>query len=290
MLFVQVLVNGVLAGGLYACMAIGFSVIWGVMNIINLAHGSMIVVGAYVTYFMYRELGVDPFLTIPVAGALLFAIGFGLQRFVLNRVVAISVFMTLILTFGLDMVFTNANLALFNADIRSIHTSYAGSGIRLGTVHIAYTRLAVCVVAIAMTLGLMAFMNRTRIGNAIKATSFDVDGARLVGIDTSRIYAITFAVGCAMAGIAGSLVAVVSSFSPFSGASFTTKAFVVVVLGGLGSIPGAIVAGVALGLAENITSVTLNPGYSGAVGFLLLLVVLVWLRRGILGKRFYAEI
>jgi branched-chain amino acid transport system permease protein len=133
-------------------------------------------------------------------------------------------------------------------------------------------------------------MNRTRVGNAIKATSFDVDGARLVGIDTGRIYAITFAVGCAMAGIAGSLVAVVYSFSPFSGVTFTTKSFVVVVLGGLGSIPGAVVAGVALGLAENVTSVTLNPGYRDAVGFLLLLVVLVWLRRGILGKRFYAEI
>jgi branched-chain amino acid transport system permease protein len=290
MLTAQVLVNGVLLGGLYACMAIGFSVIWGVMNIINLAHGSMIIMGAYVTYYLATGVGIDPFLTVPVAGAALFAFGFLVQRFLVNIVIEASVFMTMIMTFGLDMVIINANIALFTADIRSLSPSYAGTGFSVGGVRIAYTRLGVFAIAVALTIALMLFMNHTRTGNAIKATSFDLEAARLVGIDTRRIYAITFGVGAAMAGITGSLLAVVFSFSPVSGVALTMKSFVVVVLGGLGSIPGAIVGGIVLGVAENLTAIVLRPGYVNAVGFGLLMVILVLRPRGLFGKRFYAEI
>jgi branched-chain amino acid transport system permease protein len=289
-LWLQALIYGILLGGLYACMAIGFSVIWGVMNIINLAHGSMIVAGAYITYFLWHDFGIDPFLTIPVSGAALFVAGFLLQTFLLNRVVQASVFMTLILTFGLEMIFTNTQIALFTADIRSVRPSYAGDGFDLGSINVPYTRIAVFVVAVLLTLALSVFMNRSRTGNAIKATSFDIDAAQLVGMNTGRVYAITFGIGAMMAGIAGSLVAVIFTFSPGTSVSFTTKAFVVVILGGLGSIPGAIVGGVILGVAENFTSVAWDPGYIQVVSFGLLLVILVWRRKGIFGKRFYAEI
>jgi branched-chain amino acid transport system permease protein len=289
MLLMQVLVNGILLGGLYACMAIGFSVIWGVMNLINLAHGSMIVLGAYITYFITTQTGIDPFLTIPISGAGLFVFGFLLQKYLLNYVVHASVFMTLVLTFGLDMVMINANLALFTADIRSITTSYAGLGFQIGEVRLPYTRLGVFILALALTFALYLFMQRTRIGQAIRATAQNVRGASVVGIDTMQIYAVTFGIGACMAGVAGSLMAVVYAFSPVVGVSFTMKSFVIVVLGGLGSMHGAIVAGIILGVAENVVSGLLAPGYSDAISFILLVLILVLRPRGLFGKQVNAE-
>ena len=289
MLLMQVLVNGILLGGLYACMAIGFSVIWGVMNLINLAHGSMIVLGAYITYFITTQTGIDPFLTIPISGAGLFVLGFLLQKYLLNFVVHASVFMTLILTFGLDMVMTNVNLALFTADIRSITTSYAGLGFQIGEIKLPYTRLGVFILALALTCALYLFMQRTRIGRAIRATAQNVRAARVLGIDTKRIYAVTFGIGACMAGAAGSLMAVVYAFSPVVGASFTMKSFVIVVLGGLGSMQGAIVAGIILGVAENLVSGLLYPGYRDAISFILLVLILVLRPRGLFGKQVIAE-
>ena len=289
MLLMQVLVNGILLGGLYACMAIGFSVIWGVMNLINLAHGSMIVLGAYITYFITTQTSIDPFLTIPISGAGLFVLGFLLQKYLLNFVVHASVFMTLILTFGLDMVMINVNLALFTADIRSITTSYAGLGFQIGEIRLPYTRLGVFILALALTFALYLFMQRTRIGRAIRATAQNVRAACVVGIDTKQIYAVTFGIGACMAGAAGSLMAVVYAFSPVVGASFTMKSFVIVVLGGLGSMQGAIVAGIILGVAENLVSGLLNPGYSDAISFILLVLILVLRPRGLFGKQVNAE-
>ncbi len=289
MLLMQVLVNGILLGGLYACMAIGFSVIWGVMNLINLAHGSMIVLGAYITYFITTQTSIDPFLTIPISGAGLFVLGFLLQKYLLNFVVHASVFMTLILTFGLDMVMINVNLALFTADIRSITTSYAGLGFQIGEIRLPYTRLGVFILALALTFALYLFMQRTRIGRAIRATAQNVRAARVLGIDTKRIYAVTFGIGACMAGAAGSLMAVVYAFSPVVGASFTMKSFVIVVLGGLGSMQGAIVAGIILGVAENLVSGLLYPGYRDAISFILLVLILVLRPRGLFGEQVIAE-
>jgi branched-chain amino acid transport system permease protein len=289
MVYVQILIDGILLGGLYAVMAIGFSVIWGVMNIINLAHGSLIIMGAYITYWLWREWGIDPFATIPISAAALFCFGFVLQQHLLNRVVTASVFLSLIITFGLDMVLTNAHLALFQADVRAVQTAYSSESLSFWSLHVAYTRLAAFGIAMGLTFGLLAFMNRTRIGNAIKATSFDVEAAELSGMNTRRVYSLTFGIGAMMAGIAGSLVAVVFSFSPVGSVPFTTKSFVVVVLGGLGSIPGAIAGGILLGVAEDYTAYW-RPGYIELVSFGLLLAVLLVRRRGLFGKRFYAEV
>jgi branched-chain amino acid transport system permease protein len=289
MVYLQILINGILLGGLYACMAIGFSVIWGVMNIINLAHGSMIIMGAYITYWLWRAWGIDPFATIPISGAALFCFGFLLQKYLLNRIVAASVFLSLILTFGLDMVLTNAHLELFEADLRAVQTSYATDSLAIDALRIPYQRLAVFGLAIALTLLLMVFMNRARAGNAIKATSFDVEAAELVGMNTKRVYSITFGIGAMMAGIAGAMLAAVQQFSPFTSIPLTTKSFVVVILGGLGSIPGAIVGGVVLAVSEAYTGYW-KPGYTELVSFSLLLAVLVVRRRGLFGKRFYADV
>jgi branched-chain amino acid transport system permease protein len=288
-LALQVILSGILLGGLYACMAIGFSVIWGVTNLINLAHGSMIIIGAYITWLLWTRFGIDPFLLVPVAGAALFAFGFVLYRVLLNRVVTTSLFMTLILTFGLDMVLVNVNLELFSADVRAITVPWADLSLEIGEIRLPYTRIAVFGVALLLTLLLHLFMNHTRTGHSIRATAQNARAASVLGIDTRRVYAITFGIGSAMAGAAGSLIAVIYAFSPVTGDSLTLKAFVIVVLGGLGSIHGAIVAGIVLGVAENLVSGLLDPGFRDAVSFFLLLLILVVRPRGLFGNRYLAD-
>jgi branched-chain amino acid transport system permease protein len=289
-IIIQVIANGILLGGLYACIAIGFSIVWGVMNLINLAHGSMIILGAYVTFLMTSYTGVDPFFTMPISAAVLFVVGYALQKTLINFIVEASIFMTLIFSFGLEMLMTNVNLALFTADMRSVEVPYAHQSFEIAGITLPYGRVLVFATAIALTLALDIFLNRTRIGRAIKATSFDREAASLAGIDVAEVYALTFGIGAMMAGIAGSLVAVIYSFSPVMGDTFTMKSFVVVVLGGLGSVPGAIVAGIALGVVENLASLLLDPGYRDVIGFGLLLFVLVARPQGLLGKRFFAEV
>ena len=287
MLFAQVITNGILLGGLYACMAMGFSLIWGVMNIINLAHGSMIIIGAYVTYSLHSRFGIDPVLTIPVSAGVLFVFGYVLQRHVINFLMIKSIFLTLILTFGLDMVLINFNIVLFSADIRSITTWYSGLSLEIGGVRLPYTRMLVFTVALALTFALHAFLKWSRTGRAIRATAQDTRAAHVMGLDTSAVYAVTFALGAAMAGATGSLISIVYAFSPVVGASFTLKSFAIVILGGLGNVFGVIIAGVFLGVTENLISAFGNPGYSDAVSFGLLVLVLVFRPKGILGKRTY---
>jgi len=221
MLTLQFILSGVLLGGLYACMAMGFSIIWGVTNLINLAHGSMIIIGAYVTWMLWTTFGVDPFLLVPVAAAALFAFGVALYRLVLHRVAATSLFMTLILTFGLDRVLVNINLQLFSADVRGITLPYADRVLQLGEIRLPYLRIAVFGVALLLTLLLHLFMNHTRTGHSIRATAQNARAANVLGIDTRRVYAITFGIGAAMAGAAGALIAMVYSFTPVTGDSLT---------------------------------------------------------------------
>lgn len=289
MLAVEVILSGVLLGGLYACMAMGFSVIWGVTNLINLAHGSMIIVGAYVTWILTTQTGIDPFLTLPGSATVLFALGYLLQRLLLNRVIRVSLFMTLVFTFGLNMVLVNVNLQLFSADVRSITMPYAGAALEIGSIRLPYTRIAVFALALALTGLLHVFMTRTRIGNAIRATAQNERAAAVLGIHRPHIYAVAFGVGAALAGAAGTLMAVLYSFSPVTGDSFTMKSFVIVLLGGLGSVPGVIAAAMLLAVAENLVSALLAPGLRDAVSFLLLLAILVLRPRGLFGHRYLAD-
>jgi branched-chain amino acid transport system permease protein len=289
MLTAQIVLNGILLGGLYACMAMGFSIVWGVMNLINLAYGSMIILGAYVTWLCVLQFGLHPAIAFAMAGLAVFIVGYALQRWLINYVVRASILMTLIFTFGLNMALINLNLLAFSADVRSLPNVLGNGKIEFLGLSVPVSRAIVFLTAIALTVALQFLMNRTRVGNAIKATSFDPVAARLSGIDIDRIYALTFAIGGAIAGLTGALVAMTYSFSPVSGESYTMKAFVVVILGGLGSIPGAIVGGMVLGVVENLTSLWLDSGYRDAVGFGLLLLVLLVRQRGLMGKRFFAE-
>jgi branched-chain amino acid transport system permease protein len=292
MLLLQTIINGVLIGGLYACVAVGFSLVWGVSNIINLAHGLFIILGAYITFWIHSLYHVDPLLTIPVAAAALFVLGFFIQKYILNFVVgeaqesSMGVFMTLILTFGLARVLENVMVVLWSGDWRSVTTSYSGTFLQVGGLSVPYIRIAVFGIALATSGLLSIFLARTRIGMAIRAATFNLEGARIVGIDLGLIYSMTFAIGAALAGVAGSLVSMIYSFSPFHSGPYLSWAFVIVVMGGLGSILGAIVGGVFLGIIEALATVYIGPGYQQAVGFVILVLLLVFRPQGLFGKQF----
>ncbi|MFN2488907.1 MAG: branched-chain amino acid ABC transporter permease [Actinomycetota bacterium] len=285
--FLQASLYGLLQGGVYALIAIGFSLVWGVMNIVNIAHGAFVVVGAYVAWQLNTKLGIDPLLGMFVAAAVLFMVGYALQRLLINLVVNAPIWMTLLLTFGLELLIVNGLILIYSGNFRSIETSYAAEGLSLGDVRIPYGRLLGFLLAIALTAALVAFMNRTKTGQAIKATGMDRATARLMGINARHIYALTFAIAAALAGAAGTVVGVVGTFSPVGAGTFTLRSFVISVLGGLGNMWGALAGGVVLGVAEAWGGQYLSTTLVNAIAFAVLVVVLIVRPSGLLGHPFY---
>jgi branched-chain amino acid transport system permease protein len=286
----QVIVNGLLLGGIYAAVGVGFSLTWGVLNIINIAHGAMVMLGAYVTFFLFTAFGVDPFVSIPVSMALLFALGYVLQRFLINRVIPYGVFMTLVLTFGISLFLIDMALLAFSGDYRSVTPSYAGAGFSLGGMILPYQRLGVFAVSLLLVLALNVFLGNTKLGRAIRATALNRQSAKLVGVNVFQIYAITFGIGAAMAGAAGSLLSTTITITPVLGNTFIGKSFVVATLGGLGTVQGALIGGLLLGLAESLGASLIGPSYQQAIGFAILVGVLILRPEGIMGRQFFAEV
>jgi branched-chain amino acid transport system permease protein len=286
-MLLQAVINGLLFGAVYATIGIGFSLVWGVMNIINIAHGSFIMVGAYLSYTLYAVAGIDPFLSIPLVMAALFVIAYVIQKFSLNRVVRGSVFITLTFTFGLQILIANVCLLIWSADYRSVKLPYSSAGFQIGEVVIPLVRLGIFAVALILTGLFYVFMRRTKTGIAINATALNFEGAKTVGIDVYNIYAITFGVSAALAGAAGCLISPIMSVNPFVGGPLVAKAFVIAILGGLGSTIGALVGGMVLGLVETVGTVFIPSSYQELLGFSVLVLVLVFRPQGLLGKRFY---
>jgi branched-chain amino acid transport system permease protein len=283
----QMIVSGILLGGVYGCVATGFSLITGVLKIFNFAHGAFIMLGAYATWILFSIWSVDPFLALPATMLVLFVMGYLVQRFLINRVVRAPLYMTLILTFGLDMVFVNAATLAWSANLRSIKPAYSVARLTIGSVSIPYVRLAVFATALILTGLLYVLMNKTRVGKAINATRMDLDAAKLVGVDSAKVYAITFGLGTALAGAAGGLLSILSSISPTMGTMYSSKAFAICVLGGFGHMAGALVGGLLMGLFETLAAVVVGPGYQSAIAFAVLVLVLIIRPSGILGREYY---
>lgn len=286
----QVIVNGLLLGGVYAAIGVGFSLTWGVLNIINIAHGAMVMLGAYVSFFLFSAFGLDPFLSIPVSMAAMFALGYVLQRVIINRVLGYGVFMTLVLTFGLSLFFIDFALIVFSGDYRSVTTGYAGQGIRLAGAVVPYQRLGILLVSLFVVFGLHLFLSRSSVGRAIRATALNRGSAQLLGVNIAGIYALTFAIGAATAGAAGSLLAMTITITPVLGNLFIGKAFIVAALGGLGTVYGALVGGLVLGMAESLGASILGASWQHAIGFAILVGILILRPEGLMGKEFYAEV
>lgn len=282
MIDLQVILNGVVLGGLYACVAVGFSLVWGVLNVINLLHGSLIVLGAYLAYLAFTALGLHPFLSLPLVATLLFAFGYLLQRHVLNYVMTEPVLVTLVLTFGLDLLLYNALVLSFTATPRRIVLDLGR--IEIGDVVLPVDRLAAMLLALALTGLLYGLLRGSRLGRAIVAVRMDRDAAILMGIRPRDVYAVTFGIGALMAGAAGCLIAVVFPFSPGLAETLLGKSFVVCVLGGLGTVSGALAGGLALGLIESVFGVWLGPQNATIIAFAMLLLVLLVRPAGLVGR------
>lgn len=287
MLALQILTNGLVLGALYACIAVGFSLVWGVLNVINIMHGSFIVLGSYLAWIAYSAMGIDPWFTVAIAAPLFFALGYLIQRGILNRVLAAPVLVTLTLTFGLDLILNNGMLLAFSADFRKLLLDPPLGTVSLAGIVIPVDRLLAMGLALALTLALYLILRHFRVGRAIIAVRMDRDAALLMGVNIKTIYAVAFGLGAAMAGCAGVLLALIFPISPLSAGAYLGKAFVVCVLGGLGSVPGAVLGGLFLGITESIGAVAFGPEHSVTLSFALLIVFLIFRPHGILGKKGY---
>jgi len=283
----QIAVNALLLSGILALVALGFSLVWGIMNIVNLAHGAFIVLGAYTTYYLHAFLGVDPFLTLPLAMAVLFCLGFAIQRVLINQVVRAPILVTFLLTFGLQILIVNLVNYFCKADQRSVTVLYSGTGFDIGTVRVPYIRLAALGISIALVGATEWFLRSSRPGRAIRATGMDIDAARLTGVNVATIYALTFAIGAALAGAAGSLLSVIVPFDPNFGNIYLFWAFVISVVGGLGSVSNVLIGATIMAFVNVFVGARL-PQLSHAATFAVLVLLLVVRPQGIAGKKFYA--
>ena len=280
----QVLLNGIFLGGLYALMALGLALVWGVLNIVNLAHGAFIMLGAYACYYLYTGAHIDPFAALPLTMVMVFLLGYVIQRYVLNLIVRSAMFNTLLITFGIDVVLTYVAQIAFSADFRTINPPYAGSNFQLLGATVPTVQLLTFVVAIAVTVALSVFLFKARLGRAIRATAQNLDAARLYGVDPRTLYALTFALGAALAGAAGGLYGLVSQINPYIGAPLTAKSFAIAIIGGLENPLGVIVGGLFLGIVESFTALYIGPTYTSVASFGILVLVLIVRPTGILGR------
>lgn len=283
--FLQALINGVMLGGFYAVMVLGFSVIWGVMGVINLAHGEFVMLGAYITWVLNKSYGWDPFLAIAVVFPVMFLLGFILQRILINRLVERPHLISLLVTFGLGIIFANMVKLIYTADPRVTETVLSGAW-RFGNVTFPITKTYILLSALIIMVALYTFLQKTRIGKSIRAAAQNKEAARIVGIEIGQVYAITFGLCIGLTGIAGVLISPTQAIFPFMGAPLTLKAFAITAMSGLGSIPGALFGGIVLGLVEVFIG-TYVPGVGTNLGiissFVLLVLVLVTRPQGLFG-------
>lgn len=275
MLLAQILLNGLLLGGLYGLMALGMALVWGVLNIVNLAHGAFVMLGGYCVYFLFAGLGIDPFAALPVAMIVMFVFGYALQRYVLNLIIRSALLNTLLITFGLDVVLTYLAQLAFTADFRTINPPYAGANIEVFGLTLPLLRFAAFVAALLLATLLWMMLQRTRLGRAIRATAQNLTAARLYGVNPAHLYALTFGIGAALAGAAGGLYGLVSQVTPYIGAPLTAKSFVIAIMGGLENPFGIVAGGIVIGIIEALASVYIGPTFTDVISFGLLVLILI---------------
>ena len=284
-MFLQACVNGLLMGGFYSLMGMGQNIIFGVMKIVNFCHGEMLMVGMYLTFILYTFFGIDPYLAVPLVAAAMFFLGAGIQHTLITPSLGTKSFTNLLfLTVGLGLLLSNGALVIFGSEYRSIRTAYSQTYIPLGPVTISLPRMISFGVLIVVTIALFAFLKYTTVGKQIRAVSQNPVGAEVVGIDVKKIYLLTYGLGVALAGTAGALLTQFYTIFPTAGASFGFRALIVVVVGGLGSIPGAFLAGIFLGLLETMSALFISPSYSDLIVFMTFIVILV-VRQTVIARR-----
>jgi branched-subunit amino acid ABC-type transport system permease component/ABC-type branched-subunit amino acid transport system substrate-binding protein len=283
--FLQTIASGLLTGGIYALIGLGLTIIFGVMRVVNFAHGALVMVGMYATYFLFTSFHIDPFLSLIIVMPAMFIVGAAIQKIFIAPALGAPELNQILLTEGISIVLINAALLIFTANYLTMSTSYAGAAFQLGGVSLSKPQMAAFALAIIITGAVYLFLMRTVTGRQIRAAAQDAEAAQLLGINIKRAQALAFGLGVAAAGAAGSLLMpIYYRVEPNAGSPFTLKAFVVVVLGGMGSVTGALAGGILLGIAEALGAVYISTGYKDVIGFIIFLLVLTLKPSGLLGR------
>jgi branched-chain amino acid transport system permease protein len=284
-IYLGVIVQGVLTGLVYGLMALGLSVIFGVIRVVNFAHGEFCVIAMYAAFLLFTALGVDPLLAVIPIAAAFFGVGYGLQTALVNRFVGRAEHEQFILLVGLAIIIVNGLLMIFGPDARPTRLSYGFDSFLIGPVIVDKARLYAALAALAFAAALFGFFRLTRTGTAIRACADNLTGAAVVGLDVGRLYALTFGLGLACVGAAGALMVTIADASPGLGPAYTLLAFIIVIVGGMGSMSGALVGGVLIGVSEALAGFFLVPSMKSMFSFALLVLVLVLRPQGLMGRR-----
>jgi branched-chain amino acid transport system permease protein len=279
----HILVVGILLGGIYGLVSIGLNLIFGVIRVVNFAHGELVMLGMYGAFLAYSLLGLDPYLSIVLVLPALFVFGIIIQRLIIQPLQSESM-MQMFATFALLTILQNVVLAITRGEGYSVPTKVAALGVELGDIRVSATRLIILVAVTAIAVALHFFLQRTLIGKSIRAVTQDRQAARLMGINVERTFMVTFGIGAALAGLAGALIAPIYTLSPGIGGNFILAAFAVVVLGGLGSVAGAYFGGMIVGIVEAFAGYYVDPELKQAIWFLIFLAVLVIRPTGLFGQ------
>ena len=285
-LIAQTLADGLVLGGIYALAAVGFSLIFGVLHVINLSHGILVLMGAYLALIFSETLHIDPLLCIPPVMVALFCIGYVYQRFLIQHAVDRASVNSMLLTFGVALMLQNVMIWLFSPDMKNITPSYAFNSFKLGPVNFDAVRVSALIASLVLLSLLAAFLRYSPMGRVIRATAQQTMAARLCGVNVRHVYALTFAVSAAFAGAAGIVLGIILPFSPNDEGTWTLNAFVVVVLGGVGSPAGALIGGLLLGVVSTLTAQYIGAAFPNITMFLLLVLLLLVRPQGLLGNAF----
>ncbi|MDB5771593.1 MAG: amino acid transporter permease [Burkholderia sp.] len=283
-IFMQTLASGVLIGLIYALVAIGLTMIFGVMDIINFSHGEFLMFGMYSSFWLYALYALDPIFTLPLTTLFLFGLGVMVYKLVINKIINAPMVSQLFTTFGLMLLFRGIAQFLWKPDFRTVEQSIASGSLSIAGIQVGQPQVVAGVGAILVTMGVYLFLTKTRAGAALEATAADKDAARLMGIDSQKMFSLAWGIGAACAGIAGALLSTFFPIFPEVGANFILIAFVVVNLGGFGSIVGALIAGILVGVIEVLGGFLLGPQYKLAIVLALFLAVLMFRPQGLMGK------
>ena len=283
--YLNVAVGGVLTGMVYGLMALGLSVIFGVVRVVNFAHGEMMTVAMFIAVLAFASLHLDPLVLLVPIAAVMFVFGYVLQRGLINPFITRPEHTQFLLLVALGIIIANVLLILFGPDARSVQTSYSYDSFQVGPLIVDAAKVYAGVAAIVFAAALFAFFRFTLIGKAIRACADNHTGALVVGLDVKRLYALTFGLGAACVGAAGTMMVLLVDATPLLGPSYTLLAFVIVITGGLGSMPGALVGGVLIGVTEALAGLLFTPSAKSMFAFGILVLVLLFRPQGILGKR-----
>jgi branched-chain amino acid transport system permease protein len=280
----QALLSGLFMGSVYALIAIGFTLVFGVTDIVNFAHGHLVMAAMFATYLLFKVFGIDPYLGLVLVLPLFFGIGVVIYLLVIQRIVEAPHSAHMMVTLGLLIFIENLANLFFGGDLRGITTAYTTSSLVLGPIAVPLARAAAAGVSLAAVTLLALFLRRTSLGQAIRAAANNREGAALVGVDVKRVYLVSFSLGTAAAALAGAVIVPFSLVSPFVGHEFILKAFVIAILGGLGSVVGALAGGLLIGAVEALSSLYISASLGNAIVFAILIVVLLYRPWGIFGQ------